>query len=42
VNSHFHLYGCGYHHNHIDGASLDACTENTEDDFVAHYVDYYD
>jgi hypothetical protein len=21
VNSHFHLYGCDYHHNRIDGAS---------------------
>jgi hypothetical protein len=41
VNSHFHLYGCGYHHNHIDGASLDAGTDDAEDDSVAHYVEYY-
>jgi predicted DNA-binding helix-hairpin-helix protein len=42
VNSHFHLYGCGYYHNRIDGASLDAGIDDTEDDFVAHYVEYYD
>jgi predicted DNA-binding helix-hairpin-helix protein len=42
VNSHFHLYGCSYHHNRIDGASLDAGTDNAEDDSVAHYVEYYD
>jgi predicted DNA-binding helix-hairpin-helix protein len=42
VNSHFHKYGCGYHHNHIDGAYLDACTGDAEDDSVAHYAEYYD
>jgi hypothetical protein len=42
VNSHLHLYGCGYHHNRIDGASLDAGAEDKEDDSVAHYVEYYD
>jgi hypothetical protein len=42
VNSHFHLYGCGYHHNRIDGASLDAGIDDAEDDSVAHYVEYYD
>jgi hypothetical protein len=42
VNSHFHLYGCGYHHNHIEGASLDADTCDAEDDSVANYLVYYD
>jgi predicted DNA-binding helix-hairpin-helix protein len=42
VNSHFHLYGCGYHHNHIDGASLDVGIDDAEDDSIAHYVEYYD
>lgn len=42
VNSHLHLYGCGYHHNRIDEASLDAGADNVEDDSVAHYVEYYD
>jgi hypothetical protein len=42
MNSHFHLYGCGYHHNRIDGASLDAGIDDAEDDSVAHYVEYCD
>jgi hypothetical protein len=42
VNSHFHLYECGYHHNCIDGASLDAGTGDPEDDSVANYLEYYD
>jgi len=42
VNSHFHLYGCGYHHNRIDGASLDIGIDDAEDDSIAHYVEYYD
>jgi hypothetical protein len=42
VNLHLHLYGCGYHHNHIDGASLDAGTADAKDDSVAHYKEYYD
>jgi hypothetical protein len=42
VNSHFHLYGCGYYHNRIDGASLDAGIDDAEEDSVAHYVEYYD
>jgi hypothetical protein len=41
ANSHFHLYGCGYHHNCIDGAHLDTGTDD-EDDSVAHYMEYYD
>jgi hypothetical protein len=42
VNSHLHLFGCGYHNNHIDGASLDVRADDAEDDYVAHYVEYYD
>jgi hypothetical protein len=42
VNSHFQLYGCGYHHNHIDGASLDAGISDAEDDSIANYLEYYD
>jgi predicted DNA-binding helix-hairpin-helix protein len=41
-NSHFHLYGCGYHHNRIVGASLDAGTGDAEDDSIAYYMEYYD
>jgi hypothetical protein len=40
VNSHFHPYGCDYHHNRIDWASLDADTSDAKDDSVAHYVEY--
>jgi hypothetical protein len=40
VNSHLHLYGCGYHHNRIDGALLDAGADDAEDDSVAHFVDF--
>jgi len=39
--THF-LYGCGYHYNRIDGASLDAGTDDAKDDSVAHSVEYYD
>jgi predicted DNA-binding helix-hairpin-helix protein len=42
VNSHLHLYGCGYHHNRIDGASLEAGADDVGDDSVTHYVEYYD
>jgi predicted DNA-binding helix-hairpin-helix protein len=42
VKSHFHLYGCGYHHNLIDGAYLDAGIDDAKHDSVAHYVEYYD
>jgi hypothetical protein len=37
VNSHFHLYGCSYHHNCIDECSCEA-----EDDTVANCLEYYD
>jgi len=42
VNSLFHLYGCGYPHNRIDGASLATGTPDLEDDPVALYLGYYD
>jgi len=42
VNSHFYVYECGYHHNHIDEASLDAGTCDAGDDSVANYLEYYD
>jgi hypothetical protein len=42
VNSHFHLNKCGYHHNRIDEASLDAGTGDVGDDSVANYFEYYD
>jgi len=41
VNSHFHLYGCGYYPNRISGASLDAGTSDAEDDSAANYLEYY-
>jgi len=40
VNSHLHLYRCGYHYNRIDGAPLDAGADDAEDDSVAHFVDF--
>jgi hypothetical protein len=42
MNSHFHPYGRGYHHNRIDGASLDTGTCDAEDDTVGNYLEYYD
>jgi hypothetical protein len=36
VNSYFHLYKCGYHHNRIDDAYLAAGTLDVDDDPVAH------
>jgi hypothetical protein len=42
VNSYFHLYGCGYHHNHIDEAPLVAGIHDAEDDSLANYLEYYD
>jgi hypothetical protein len=42
VNSYFHLYGCDYHHNHIDEAPLVAGTHDAEDDPVANYLEHYD
>jgi predicted DNA-binding helix-hairpin-helix protein len=40
ANLHFYLYGCGYHHYHIDGASLDVGTGDVEEDSIG--VEYYD
>jgi hypothetical protein len=42
VNSFFHLYGCGYHHNRIDAIPLAASTLDMDDDPVALYLGYYD
>jgi len=42
VNSYFHLYGCGYHHNRIDVVPLAASTPVMDDDPVALYLEYYD
>jgi len=42
MNSFFHLYGCGYHHNHIDATPLAAGTFEVDDDPVALYLGYYD
>jgi hypothetical protein len=38
VNSLFHLYGCGYHHNRIDATPLVAGTPKVDDDPVALYL----
>jgi hypothetical protein len=42
MNSYFHLYGCGYHHNRIDDTSLAAGIPNVDDDPEALYFRYYD
>jgi len=42
VNSFFHLYGYGYHHNRIDATPLAAGTPEVDDDPVAQYLGYYD
>jgi hypothetical protein len=42
VNSFFHLYRCGYHHNCIDAVHLAAGTLEEDDDLVALYLGYYD
>jgi hypothetical protein len=42
VNSFFHLYGCGQHHNCIDVVPLVAGTLEVEDDLVVLYLVYYD
>jgi hypothetical protein len=38
VNSYFHLYGCGYHHNRIDEVPLIAGTPVIVDDIVEVYL----
>jgi uncharacterized phosphosugar-binding protein len=42
VNSFFHLYGCGYHHNRIDEVPLTAGTLVVVDSVVEMYLGYYD
>jgi hypothetical protein len=42
VNSHFHLYGCGYYHDRVDDDVLAAGTAGVDDDPVALYLRYYD
>jgi predicted DNA-binding helix-hairpin-helix protein len=42
VDSHFHLYRRDFHHNRIDGASLDAGTCDAENDSVSNYFECYD
>jgi hypothetical protein len=42
VNSFFHLYGCGYHHNRIDEVPLAVGTPEVDDDPVTLYLWYYD
>jgi len=42
VNSFFHLYGCGNHHNCIDAVPLVTGTPDMEEDLVALYLGYYD
>jgi hypothetical protein len=41
VNSFFHLYGYGYHHNHIDSTPLAAGTPKVDDNPVMLYLRYY-
>lgn len=43
VNSFFHLYSCGYHHNRrIDATPLDAGTPKVDDNSVVLCLGYYD
>jgi hypothetical protein len=42
VNSYFHLYGCGYHHNRIDEVPLTAGTSAVVHGVVEMYLGYYD
>jgi hypothetical protein len=42
MNSSFHLYGCGYHHNRVDDIPVIANTPEADDDPVAYYLGYYD
>jgi hypothetical protein len=41
VDSFFHLYGCGYHHNRVDDIPMIAGTHVADDDPVAFYLGYY-
>jgi hypothetical protein len=42
VNSFFHLYGCGYHHNRVDDILVIVGTPEANDDPVEYYLGYYD
>jgi hypothetical protein len=42
VNSYFHLYGCGYHHNRIDEVPLSSGTSVVVDGVIEMYLRYYD
>jgi hypothetical protein len=42
VNSLFHLYGCGYHHNRIDATPLVTSTLDVDDDPMVLYLGYYE
>jgi uncharacterized phosphosugar-binding protein len=42
VNSFFHLYGCGHHHNRIDEVPLVAGTLEEDNDPIVLYLGYYD
>jgi hypothetical protein len=42
VNSFFHLYECGYHHNYIDDGLTDAGTPEVDDNLMVLYLWYYD
>jgi hypothetical protein len=42
VNSYFHLYGCGYHHNRINEVPLTAGTSVVVDGVVEMHLRYYD
>jgi hypothetical protein len=42
VDSHFHLYGRGYHHDSVNTDALATGSFDIDDDLVALYLGYYD
>jgi hypothetical protein len=42
MNSFFHIYSCGLHHNRIDDGLMDVGIPKVDDDPVALYLGYYD
>jgi hypothetical protein len=42
VNSYFHLYECGYHHNLVDIDALAASIADIDEDLVVLHLGYYD
>jgi hypothetical protein len=42
VDSQFHLWGHGYHHDCIDNDALAASIADVDDDLMALYLRYYD